>query len=203
LERKTNESMGAAIERYASNGNPLKYPFSIPLMNQNYIHRGCDFSYSGLKTAVDKQIKQIQNMSSLTYEIQCDLAASFQYIATEQLLHRIYNAIDYCKLQNISIQQLVMAGGVACNQYIQQRFQHEMKKFNISFLVPPRSHCTDNGVMIAWLGHSSTNISPQRFHPRWPVGNKINVELFRKSKRQMIKQQKMKNENIQKNTMNS
>jgi hypothetical protein len=51
-----------------------------------------------------------------------------------------------------AIRQLVVAGGVASNQYIRQRLAAVAAAAGLELVVPPPRWCTDNGVMVAWAG---------------------------------------------------
>ncbi len=50
------------------------------------------------------------------------------------------------------IKHLVIAGGVASNQYIRQQIGKVAADAGLQLVVPPARWCTDNGVMVAWAG---------------------------------------------------
>ena len=158
---------GPQVEALAKKGNPHAYGFPRPLMGTP----GCDFSFSGLKTAVNRQVAALQPISDTQ---KADICASFQYTVTEILKERISNAMQLYS-DRFSQKRLVVAGGVAANQYIKQTLNTLCEQKNFSLDVPPPALCTDNAAMIAWAGverlmhHAPADT--QSFEPkaRWPL----------------------------------
>ena len=72
------------------------------------------------------------------------------------------------------ISNLVLAGGVAANQYFRERLRACAQERGLSLITPPVHLCTDNGAMIAWAGVEhlrrrfvgSLSFAPR---PRWPL----------------------------------
>ena len=54
-------------------------------------------------------------------------------------------------MEDNKLEQLVVGGGVAANQYIRERFEKDLEGIKIFF--PPISKCTDNGAMVAVAGY--------------------------------------------------
>jgi N6-L-threonylcarbamoyladenine synthase len=154
---------GAAVEKAARIGNPKRFSFSIPLRNR----KTCDLSFSGLKNALRVLIEKEKKLDLMT---QCDLAASFQETVCQTLLAKTGHAFA-----QVSPQRFVMAGGVAANQELRNRFQTECNRRGIQFIVPPISFCTDNAAMIGWCaiekmqaGMTPTSLN-EPCRPRWPL----------------------------------
>ncbi len=105
-----------------------------------------DFSFSGLKTAVINYLhRQKQMGAGIDVE---QVAASFQRLAVEQLLDKLFKAAhDY------RVPSILLSGGVAANSYLRQRCQVEAEKRGIRIFYPERELCTDNGAMIAAAGY--------------------------------------------------
>jgi len=137
---------GPALERAARAGNAVRFPLPRPLIGR----AGCDFSFSGLKTAV-RQLAE--SLDTLTGEDKADIAASFQYAVADVLADRCANAMT---LANEIIppdhRRLVVAGGVAANLVLRDRLRVCAHTHGYEFVVPPLNLCTDNGAMIAWAG---------------------------------------------------
>src|SRR5437879_6484985 len=101
---------GPVIERLAREGNPKAVKFALPRMGD---HRP-DFSFSGLRTAVTRHVRQsglqpMQNGEEASQGIK-DLAASFQRTVVHSLVSTTKRvAEDYLP------KTLIVAGGVACN----------------------------------------------------------------------------------------
>lgn len=163
-----NYPAGPQIEQMAKQGDPKAYKLPKPLLNRK---GSCDFSFSGLKTAV----RQILESSEIkTSQEKAHLAAAFQDTVAEVLANRSQNALEFCEGKGIDLQCFVVAGGVAANQYIYARLHQIAKNHNLPFKAPPVSFCTDNGAMIAWAGvelmqqglKSPLSFAPR---PRWPL----------------------------------
>ncbi|MCT4635084.1 MAG: tRNA (adenosine(37)-N6)-threonylcarbamoyltransferase complex transferase subunit TsaD [Rickettsiales bacterium] len=156
---------GPIIEKLALTGNPNKYDFPKPMKGRE----GCDFSFSGLKTAV----RLIIEKTELTPENIANICASFQRTIAEILLDRLNNAIEITKKSHPKIKQLIIAGGVAANQYLLKEIQLSMEKHNLETIAPPIKLCTDNAAMIAWAGieRLRLGIKDEVIIPksRWPL----------------------------------
>jgi N6-L-threonylcarbamoyladenine synthase len=146
---------GPALEKMAKLGNEKRFKFSRPLIDSKSHEHLCDFSFSGLKTAVRREIEKLtgEEFSHLTTpqkiseEDKADICASFQCVVCEILINRLENVL----LKN-SAKKLVIAGGVAANRYIFSALQNWAKKHDLEIITPPIKLCTDNAAMIAWVG---------------------------------------------------
>ena len=107
---------GPAIERAAQDGNSARVALPRPLAGRP----GCDFSFSGLKTAL---LHAVQALSALSDRDRADLAASFQTAVTDVLVDRTANAIAMLRDSNVEPTALVVAGGVAANSEIRRRIE--------------------------------------------------------------------------------
>lgn len=138
---------GPAVEKAARAGDPKRFAFPIPLKGR----AGCDFSFSGLKTAV--RIAALERKTSVGISAQniADICASFQYTVGEILMDRLHNALQIASA-NEKCRTLVMAGGVAANQYLREKIKQKADAFGFTLVCPPLSLCTDNAAMIAWAG---------------------------------------------------
>jgi N6-L-threonylcarbamoyladenine synthase len=130
---------------------------------------GCDFSFSGLKTAVAHIVSGFPNGPLPLDEAAC-IAASFQAAVAEVMADRVTNALAMMPEAGL----LVVAGGVAANQAIRSRLATLAEARGIALAAPPLRLCGDNAVMVAWagierlrLGLSDPMDAPPR--PRWPL----------------------------------
>jgi N6-L-threonylcarbamoyladenine synthase len=158
---------GAAVEKLAKKGDKHKYVFPIPLRGRD----GCDFSFSGLKTAVRLKIQEI---GELNEQDKADICASFQYTATQSVLERTQTAIQQFKKQYPEAKHFVLAGGVAANEYIRGELQNILMQNQLELVAPPLKLCTDNAAMIAWAGIERYKLGltdSLDFEPRarWPL----------------------------------
>ena len=158
---------GPALERLATNGNPNAYALPRPLQGRP----GCDFSFSGLKTAV-AQIVAKQPEGPLPSSLAADLAASFQKAAADVLADRAENAIAAMPEARL----LVVAGGVAANTTIRTTLAELADRHGLDMFAPPQRLCGDNAVMVAWAAQERaalglTDPLDARTRPRWPLAD--------------------------------
>lgn len=155
---------GPGLENMAKTGNKKRFAFPRPLKGR----KGCDLSFSGLKTAVRLTAEKYAPLSP---QDKADLAASFQEAVVDCLEEGAAKAIHAV---NSPIQHFVVAGGVAANQVIRARLETVCQRFKLNFIAPPIDLCTDNAAMIAWVGierlllgqRDSLDFAPR---PRWPL----------------------------------
>lgn len=164
---------GPAVEAAAKKGNPDRFPLPTPLLGR----AGCDFSFSGLKTAVRRTAEAcVAERGALYPDDRADICAAFQQSIGLCIADRLQNAIEQFRSQAGDGElPLVVAGGVAANQYLRDRIKSVAQKNNMTFHAPPMELCTDNGAMIAWAGLErfaldpdidDKNLAPR---PRWPL----------------------------------
>lgn len=158
---------GALLEELAKEGKYKKIKLPKPLINSNNL----DMSFSGLKTAVFN-IKN-NKFYNKAYS-SADIAASFQKSVAEILCKKISLAIKVSEKKYNNFQNVVVAGGVAANQYLRNNLEQAVKKENKNFFSPPLKLCTDNGAMIAWAGYElyKTGIISNleiKAKPRWQL----------------------------------
>ncbi len=151
---------GPALERLAGMGDPARYPLPRPLLGRP----GCDFSFSGLKTAFAQAVGRFPP-GALPERDAADLAASFQAAAVAVLADRAANALAMMPEAKL----LVVAGGVAANQAVRAALDAVARRAGVPLAAPPLRLCTDNAVMVAWAGIERLRlglVSPLDAEPR-------------------------------------
>lgn len=124
---------GILLDKMAQEGN--KNAFNFPEAKV-----GIDeFSFSGLKTAVLREIKKFKP-DELPKK---DIAASFQYKVADTLIKKTKYFAD-----KLNCKTIVMAGGVAANSELRKRLQ-ELKTQDYITHAPALKYCTDNAAMVA------------------------------------------------------
>ena len=153
---------GPAVERAAEGGDPQRFALPRPMWRKP----GCDFSFSGLKTAVRQTVEKLDPKDKTAI---ADLCASFQRTVGDVFVDRCANA-----LTSAPSPTLVVAGGVAANLYLRGRLEVVAARYGARLVAPPVKLCTDNGAMIAWAGIERlrlglTDALDFRPRPRWPL----------------------------------
>ena len=135
---------GPMIERAAAEGDAQAFDLPRPMLGRE----GCDFSFSGLKTAVRQLVteyraetepqnndpspaktKGLRSKPKFSLPLPqgerekflSDAAASLQAAIADILADRTKNALDLLANENIKITALVAGGGVASNEAIRAR----------------------------------------------------------------------------------
>ncbi len=158
---------GPQIERLAKKGDETRFDLPRPLLDRE----GYDMSFAGLKTAVRYQLREIGEVN-LSEQDKADMAASFQLAVGDILVQRTKRALE---VHHTDITSVVVAGGVAANQYLAERLREVCAGYDTPFIAPPIQLCTDNGAMIAWAGlerfrmgqRDELTLDPRA---RWPLG---------------------------------
>lgn len=156
---------GPALEAIAREGDARAVMLPRPMLHRE----GCDFSFSGLKTAV-AQLVAAEPPGALPRARAANIAASFQAAVTDILGDRLDHALKLCP----DASAIIIAGGVAANTAIRTRLAEVAGKEGKPLIAPPLRLCTDNAVMVAWAaqerlaeGLVSTLDAPCK--PRWPL----------------------------------
>jgi N6-L-threonylcarbamoyladenine synthase len=179
---------GPAVEKMAAQcadgAAALKrFPLPKPLYGQE----GCNFSFSGLKTAVRRMADGLQDADKPA------LCFAFQETVAAILTDRTKHAVEaYLKILNKPQDKtevtspvchmdapapqgaLVVAGGVAANRRIRAALENLAASNGIRFIAPPLALCTDNAAMIAWAGlerlqRGLADATDFPVHARWPL----------------------------------
>ncbi len=156
---------GPALEALAMGGDAARFTLPRPLLGRS----GCDFSFSGLKTAV-AQVVAGYPAGPLPGQDATDIAAGFQAAVAAVLADRARHAMAMLPEAGA----LVVAGGVAANGAIRAALQAVADKAGVAFVAPPLRLCGDNAVMVAWaaLERLRAGVSDrldQAPRPRWPL----------------------------------
>jgi N6-L-threonylcarbamoyladenine synthase len=160
---------GPAIERIAGSGVAARAIASLP---RPMVGRpGCDFSFSGLKTA----LSQVVRNSTPNSQQKADLAAAFQDAVVESIVDRTDHALrSFLDSHRPQQPTLVVAGGVAANSALRGGLEKLARKRTVRMVAPPIALCTDNGAMVAWAGIERMRnglLNDLSFvpRPRWPL----------------------------------
>lgn len=154
---------GPNIATLAQKGDKNAYDLPRPML-----HKGLDFSFSGMKTAVHNLIKDTKN-SQTCEKVRADIAASFEWAMVDTLTKKCLRALSQTNLDT-----LIIAGGVSANQHLRTHMVKTLANKHKKVYYAPKHLCTDNGAMIAYAGYCrlksgcSDDLALQ-CHPRWDL----------------------------------
>ena len=131
---------GPVIDKMAFEGKN-NYKLPVPLDDDSF-----NFSFSGLKSAVINLAHNIEQRGETL--VKEDLACSFQNVVVESLTSKTIRAMEKYKVNN-----LILAGGVAANKGIREKFSKLSLEKGFNFSYPDIKYCTDNATMIAAAGY--------------------------------------------------
>ena len=157
---------GPALEALAAGGDEARFALPRALVGRD----GCDFSFSGLKTAAGRLAETLT-----THAERVDLAACVQAAIARQLTERTERAMRvYSAAHPGAALRFVVAGGVAANRTVRSRLQDLASRLGFSFDAPPLIYCTDNAAMIALAGAERLAMGMSdgldaAARPRWPL----------------------------------
>ncbi len=165
---------GPAVEKMAARCTDVakaraRFALPRPLLGQD----SCDFSFSGLKTAVKRAVDALP-AGDVSIEDAADICAAFQATVGDIIEDRITRAIARYLGTKPQHPTLVVAGGVAANQYLRGLLTAACDRHGLRFAAPPMNLCTDNAAMIAWAGIERAqrglfDASDFAIHTRWPL----------------------------------
>jgi N6-L-threonylcarbamoyladenine synthase len=129
---------GPVIESIAKDANDKAFNFPRPMIGS----KDFDFSFSGLKAAVWREVMKTKNMGEKT---KADIAASVQKSIIDVLIRKTLKAA-----KKYNVKSVLLSGGVAANQKLRDEFKLKIKneKLKIKIFAPQKSMCTDNAAMI-------------------------------------------------------
>ncbi len=148
----------------------------FPLPRPMQYHKNCDFSFSGLKSAVRTHIETLPQ-DPLTEAEKASLCYALQEAISETLASRCRHAIRRFKEtygKKIGHPTLVVAGGVSANKTIRKNLENLCAENGMRLSAAPLELCTDNAAMIAWAGierlrKGLTDPLDFKARPRWPL----------------------------------
>ena len=124
---------GILLDKMAKDGDKSAFNFPEAKVSES------EFSFSGLKTAVLREVKKFtpENLPKV------DIAASFQYRICDTLIKKM---VTFAK--KLDCKTLALAGGVAANSELRKRLQ-ELENKGYTTFAPELKYCTDNAAMVA------------------------------------------------------
>ncbi len=162
---------GPVVDRVAARGRGDRFPFPV-----GRVEASRDFSFSGLKTAMLRELQRRSidgsplEADALDSEL-VDLLASFQRAIVSALVSRVEEVH-----REERIRALALSGGVAANSELRATLSAWGERNRVPVHLPDRAFTTDNAAMIAWAGllrHRREGARPleeAQARSRWPLG---------------------------------
>jgi N6-L-threonylcarbamoyladenine synthase len=133
---------GPQIDQWAQQGDPTAFRFPRAKVE------GWNFSYSGLKTAMQREVERLRVQNALDEATVNHLCAAFQQAAIEPLIHHTLDAAGA-----LGVGVVTVVGGVAANSALQRQMREACQQAGLTLFIPPPRYCTDNAAMIALAGY--------------------------------------------------
>ncbi len=142
---------GPVMQRRAEGGDPYRFDFPRPLTGAAgkplAPENRYNFSFSGIKTALLYHVKNHAGENGkFPEELLQDTAASYQETVVDVLTKKTLQAA-----KEFGAKTIVVAGGVACNSVLRERFE-KLTPRGVRLCLAARKYCTDNAAMVAGLG---------------------------------------------------
>lgn len=147
---------GPEISREAAKFNPNEHASQITLPRPLLHDNSLDFSFSGLKTALKRQVDHVEQVEQVVQEMVYEV----QEAITDVLVAKLERAVE-----RYSPASVLVAGGVAANTRLREKVQNLSDAYQIPLFIPPVKLCTDNAVTIgAWALFHPTPLPPEKVH---------------------------------------
>jgi N6-L-threonylcarbamoyladenine synthase len=188
---------GPVIDRVAAQGNERAWDFPVARLthaDRNApratadgllppdVARRVDFSFSGLKTAVLRVVRErvgaapVGNAAAmdaagalLSKQEVADICASFQRVVVDVLVDRTFEAAAWLGARSVGI-----AGGVSANSRLRREAEARGQRTGIPVFVPPLVLSTDNAAMI---GAAALRRYRRNANVRWDFNAEANLSM--------------------------
>jgi N6-L-threonylcarbamoyladenine synthase len=132
---------GVVVDQLARQGDPRRIVFPRPLLDSTAF----DFSFSGLKTAVNRYI---QTHGDTFRDEMAHIVAGFQEAVVDVLVAKVIQAT-----LSRGCRHLALVGGVAANSRLREKLRLSAQAQNLAVHIPPAPLCGDNAAMVAAVGY--------------------------------------------------
>lgn len=140
---------GPLIENLAQDGDPSRFPFTVPLWQSPLIA----FSYSGLKNQVRLAVEAHGE------DAYGDIAAAFQKTATEHLIQKLKKYFKSHPPLRFAI-----VGGASANLYLRERVNELLLPYRADLFLSDLKYCSDNAAMIGRAALEAFHLHQSVYH---------------------------------------
>ena len=132
---------GPIVDKLAASSDAGGIVFPRPMLKKDNFN----FSFSGMKTSVLNYLQRLDAAPDPTTIGQ--VCSAFQTAVVDVITQKTFRAAE-----SESLKRIVVAGGVACNSGLRERFADLAAARDISVFFPSPILCADNGAMLAVAG---------------------------------------------------
>jgi N6-L-threonylcarbamoyladenine synthase len=158
---------GPAISKMAVNGDSKRFKLPRSILEKGSLN----FSFSGLKTAV---IREVKKYPELDEKFKADMSAAFQEAVSDVFVHKMLEALH----QYPKIKEVMIAGGVSANTRIRNALTQALPA-DVKFRFPKAiSYCTDNAAMIAAAGYFLYKLHPKKYKSSVNIVPTTSFEIY-------------------------
>lgn len=137
--------------KYVVNNKPQEIKLPRPMINE----KNFDFSFSGLKTAVIREVQKLKENDQFNDLTIQELSYELQEAITDVLVSKTIKAAEKYQVKSI-----LLAGGVSANQRLREKMQQAVNNKQYTLHIPPSKLCTDNAAYIAVCAHFHRHPTP-------------------------------------------
>ncbi len=132
---------GVVVDQLARQGDPRRIVFPRPMLDKSAF----DFSFSGVKTAVNRYI---QTHGDTLRDEMAHIVAGFQEAVVDVLVSKVIQAAFSRDCRHVAL-----VGGVAANSRLREKLRLGAQARNLAVHIPPAPLCGDNAAMVAAVGY--------------------------------------------------
>lgn len=135
-------AIAAKAEEFRIKKQELRMNLPRPMIHD----KSLNFSFSGLKTAVWREVKKLQDSNNLTPENIQNISFEIEEAITDVLTEKTLRAA-----REHNVKSILIGGGVAANKRLTEKFHFKIQnsKYKIDLYIPLPKLCTDNAAYIA------------------------------------------------------
>ena len=151
-------SIAASAAKFQITNTKLQIKLPRPMINENNF----DFSFSGLKTAVLREVNNLKAKRLINELTTNHLAYEVQEAICDCLVIKTLKAV-----KKFTPKALLLAGGVSANLRLREKFiaEIEKEKINVDLRFPTPKFCTDKAAAIASCAYFYTKGGLQHYSP--------------------------------------
>lgn len=150
-------SIAAAAAKFQMRNDKFQIKLPRPMIDEDNF----DFSFSGLKAAVAREVSKVSQVSparDTTHSVAGGKVSKAIAYETQEAITDVLVAKTLRAIKEYGVNTLLLAGGVAANTRLKEKFEYSIRsqatliqdtRYKIHLHIPPPWLCTDNASYIA------------------------------------------------------